>query len=93
MNIRVALGAPTQRVLAMVMVQGVAPIAAGVCAGTAGALALGGLVASLLFDVRPRDPLVILGVIAAVATVGIVACFVAARRGLVLDPAAALRDE
>jgi putative ABC transport system permease protein len=93
MNIRVALGAERQQVVAMAMRQGTVPVAAGLAAGLAGALAIGGVVASLLFDVRPRDPAVIGAVAAIVAGAGVLACFVAVRRGLVLDPAAALRDE
>ena len=93
MNIRVALGARTREVMAMIVKQGLAPIAAGVCAGTAAALALGGVVASLLFDVQPRDPIVIGGVVAVVAAAGVLACVVAARQGLVIDPASALREE
>jgi putative ABC transport system permease protein len=93
MNIRVALGARRQQVMAMVMTQGMAPIAAGVGVGTAAALAIGGVVASLLFDVRPRDPVVIAGVVAVVAGAAVLACFVAARQGLVIDPASALREE
>ena len=93
MNIRVALGARHGQVLAMVMRQGVAPIAGGVAAGTVAALSIGSLVASLLFDVQPRDPAIIGGVIAVVAGVGVLACLVAARQRLAIDPAAALRDE
>jgi len=93
MNIRVALGARSRQVIAMAMRQGVAAIAAGVVAGTGAALAIGGLVASLLFDVRPRDPLVLSAAVGVIASTGIVACLVAARRGLVIDPASALREE
>jgi predicted permease len=93
MNIRVALGARTGQVMAMVMTRGLAPIAAGVVAGTGAALAIGGLVATLLYDVRPRDPMVVGAIVAVVASTGILACFVAAQRGLVIDPASALRDE
>jgi putative ABC transport system permease protein len=93
MNIRVALGARTRQVMGMVMAQGLAPIAAGIAAGTAAALAVGGIIASLLFDVRARDPMVIGAVISVVAAAGVLASFVAARQGLVLDPAAALREE
>jgi len=93
MNIRVALGARTRQVMAMVMKQGIAPIAAGVGVGTVAALAVGGLVASLLFDVRPNDPMVIGAVVAVVGGVGLLACFVAARNGLAIDPASALREE
>ena len=93
MNIRVALGARTEQVIAMAMAQGIAPIAAGVALGMFGALAIGGLVASLLFGVRPHDPSVIAAVVAVVSSVGVLACFVAARRGLAIDPASALREE
>jgi putative ABC transport system permease protein len=93
MNIRVALGASGSQVTAMVVRQGTAPIAAGVAAGAAASLAIGGLVASLLFDVQPRDPAIITAVVGLVGGIGVAACFVAARQGLVINPAAALREE
>lgn len=92
-NIRVALGARRRQVMAMVMKQGLAPIAGGIGAGTIAAVSIGSLVSSLLFDVQPRDPLVIGVVVASVAGIGVLACFVAARQTLSIDPAAALRDE
>jgi putative ABC transport system permease protein len=93
MNIRVALGAQASQVLSMIVRQGSAPILAGAAGGAAGALAIGGIVASLLFDVRARDPLVVATVVAVVGGVGILACLLAARASLSLNPAAALRDE
>ena len=93
MNIRVALGASASQVLSMIVRQGSAPIVAGAGAGALGALAVGGMVSSLLFDVRARDPIVIATVVAIVGGVGILACLLAARTSLSLDPAAALRDE
>jgi len=93
MNIRVALGARSRQVMAMVMAQGLVPIAAGLGAGIALATAIAGVVASLLFDVRPRDPEVIAAVAAIMAVAAILSCFVAAQRGLRIDPAAALREE
>jgi ABC-type antimicrobial peptide transport system permease subunit len=65
----------------------------GVAAGTVGALALGGVVANQLFGVQSRDPLIVAIVVAIVTTVGVATCTFAARQGLSLDPAAALRDE
>ena len=59
MNIRVALGAQTTQVIGLIMRQGSAPILAGVSLAPSGRVAVGGIVASLLFDVRARDPLVI----------------------------------
>jgi predicted permease len=93
MNIRVALGARPGQVLAMVMRQGLGPIAGGIAAGSLAAVSIGSIVSSLLFDVQPRDPAIISFVIAVVASAAIFACFVAARQRLTLDPASALRDE
>jgi putative ABC transport system permease protein len=93
MNIRVALGAEPAQVIAMVVRQGTTPVAAGAVAGAGGALAIGGLVASLLFDVGGRDPIVIAGVAGAVGLVGFLSCVTAARRAIGINPAAVLRDE
>jgi putative ABC transport system permease protein len=93
MNIRVALGANRTDVVRLIVGQGTAPILAGSAAGGVIALAIGGIVASLLFDVRARDPLVIVTVITMVVVVAVLASVVAARQGLVIDPAAALREE
>ena len=93
MNIRVALGASAAQITAMVVRQGTAPVIAGVAAGAIGALAIGGVVASLLFDVQPRNPFVITAVVALVSAIGAAACLVAARQGLAINPAAALREE
>jgi predicted permease len=92
MNIRVALGAQTSQVVAMVLRQASLPVVAGVVAGAMGALAIGRLIASLLFEVQARDPLVLAGVVIVVAAVGVAASALAARRGLSIDPALALRD-
>jgi predicted permease len=93
MNIRVALGAQPSQVRAMIVKESGRPLLVGAAGGVAGALALGGVVASLLFEVRPRDPFVIAGVTAIVASVGLAAALVAVRRGLSIDPAAALRED
>jgi predicted permease len=93
MNIRVALGAPRQRVIGQTLRQGMTPVLVGIAAGVGGALAIGNLVASLLFDVAPRDPMIIAGVAASVFTVGLATCGLAVRRGLAIDPSLALREE
>ena len=93
MNIRVALGARASQVRRMIIGQGSQPVLIGVAAGVLGSVAVGRVVASLLFDVGARDPFVIAGVAALVTTVGVVASTLAARQGLSIDPAAALRDE
>jgi putative ABC transport system permease protein len=93
MNIRVALGARASQVFALVLRQSVIPVLIGLAAGLFGALAIGGVVASLLYEVRPRDPVVLSLVLGIVAAVGTLSAATAARSGLEIDPAAALRDE
>jgi ABC-type antimicrobial peptide transport system permease subunit len=93
MNIRVALGAPVSTVRAMIVRESGGPLLVGTSAGIIGALAIGDVVSSLLFGVRPRDPAVIAAVTAVVGVVGLAAALMAVRRGLSIDPAAALREE
>jgi predicted permease len=93
MNIRVALGARASQVFALVLRQSTVPVLAGVCLGIVGALAIGGVIASQLFEVRPRDPGVLAAVALLVTLAGAVSAAIATRRGVRLDPAAALRDE
>jgi ABC-type antimicrobial peptide transport system permease subunit len=93
LNIRAALGARASQVFSLVMRQSLVPILAGLAVGTAGALATGGVVASLLYEVRPRDPLVLSVVLGIVATAGLAAVAAAAAGNLRIEPAAALRDE
>ncbi|HSK08812.1 MAG TPA: ABC transporter permease, partial [Vicinamibacterales bacterium] len=72
-GVRMALGAGGGEVRRMVVLQGLRPVAAGLAIGMAGALALSGVVSSLLFGVSARDPLtyvvvaVTLGTVAALA--------------------------
>lgn len=93
MNIRAALGARRAQILGMIVRQTGTPLAVGALAGALGALAIGGLMASLLFEVSPRDPSVVAAVIALVSIAGLGACLLAARRGLQMNPAAVLREE
>jgi ABC-type antimicrobial peptide transport system permease subunit len=93
MNIRVALGAGRSDVLRLVPQQAGRSIGIGVGLGLAGALAVGGTIRSLLYDVPARDPLVLAGVAATVGVVAIIATLVAARQGISIDPVAALRED
>ncbi len=93
MNIRVALGAPTSQVFALSVRQTAVPVAIGIAAGCAGALATGTVIASLLFQVRPGDPVVLGTAALAVALVGLLAASSAARNGLRINPVDALRQE
>jgi ABC-type antimicrobial peptide transport system permease subunit len=93
MNIRVALGAQAGQVTRMILRQATLPVIAGVGVGALAAIASGGVVASLLFEVQARDPLIVAMVVTIVTLVGLATCALATRRGLTLNPAAALRDE
>lgn len=93
MNIRVALGARTADVIALFMKQTAVSVVPGLGAGVLGALAVGGTVASLLYEVAPRDPFVLIAVAITVGIVAIATSLVATRAGLSIDPAAALREE
>jgi len=93
MNIRVALGARVSQVSALVLRQSLAPLAIGLAGGALGALAVGGAIASLLYEIQPRDPIVLMMVIAIVSGTGAAAAAIATRTGLRIEPASALRDE
>jgi putative ABC transport system permease protein len=92
-GIRVALGASRENVAGLVMGQGLAMTVAGLAIGMGGAVVATRYLATLLYGVTPRDP-VILG--AAALTLGVVAmaaCWVPARRAMRVDPMVALRHE
>jgi putative ABC transport system permease protein len=93
MNIRVALGAQSSQVRRMIVGQGLSPVLAGVVIGVLVALAVGRVISSLLFEVGARDPIIISAVAALVTAIGAIASTVAARQGLSLDPAKALRED
>ncbi len=93
MNIRVALGARASQVFGLVVRQSMTALITGLLGGCAGAIAVGTLAASLVFEGRGRDPLVIAAVVMLVAAVGLAASAAAAKQGLRINPAAALRDE
>ena len=66
---------------------------AGVGAGVIGAQAMGGAIASLLYEVRPGDPLIMAAVVSLIAGTALTTTVIAARQGMSINPVAALRDE
>jgi len=80
-------------VLRLVLRQGMAPVAVGLAAGAVGALALGQYLASLLFEVSPRDPLAFAAAAVVLLAVSAAACLLPARRATQVNPVEALRFE
>ena len=92
-GIRMALGAVRRDVLALVVRQGFLLAAAGLAVGVAGALALTRVMRSLLFSVSATDPAVFGSIVALLAAVALLACYLPARRAARVDPMVALRQE
>jgi len=91
LGIRMALGAQRGDVLRMVLRQGMTPVFAGLCAGAVAALGIGQYVASLLFQVSPRDPAAFGIAAATLLAVSAAACLIPARRATRINPIDALR--
>ena len=92
-GIRMALGADRLRVLSLVLRQGLSTTVIGLVLGVGGALGLTRLARSLLFEVKPTDPLTFAAVAGVITLVALVACLVPARRATRVDPIVALREE
>jgi predicted permease len=92
--LRVALGATGSDVRRLVVGNGLRLVLAGVLAGVALAYAATRvLMAELLFQVEPGDPLTTAAVIAVLASAGLVAILLPTRRALLVDPAVTLRSD
>ncbi len=92
-GVRMALGAQARDVLTMVLRQGMVQIAIGIALGLGIAAALGNLLAIVLYEVNPRDPVVFASIITFLVAAALFACFVPARRATRVDPNIALRAE
>jgi len=93
LGIRMALGAKRRDVLKMILAQGLKLALIGVAIGLLAAFALTRWMETLLFNVRPADPLTFAVIPAVLLLVALIACWIPARRATKVDPMVALRCE
>ncbi|MGB6524723.1 MAG: ABC transporter permease [Candidatus Acidiferrales bacterium] len=92
-GIRMALGAQAGDVLRMVVKQGIVLALAGAAVGIGAALGVTHYLSSMLYGVRPNDPVTIVAVAVLLTLVAFAACYIPARRATRVDPIVALRYE
>ena len=92
-GVRMALGAPRQRILKSFLGYGIKWAAVGGGAGLVAAFILVRFMRSMLFEVGPYDPTIFLSVAGVLGIVVLMACYLPARRATHVDPMVALRYE
>jgi macrolide transport system ATP-binding/permease protein len=92
-GVRVALGAQPKDVIALFLKQGLRLTLLGVLLGWLGGAAISRMLAALLVDITPLDPVAFGGTALFLFTVALLACWIPARRALKVDPIVALRAE
>jgi putative ABC transport system permease protein len=92
-GIRLALGAQPKDVMRMVVGHGMKLVAWGLTGGIIGALAVTRTLRTLLFEVKPADPLTFTLTATLLFCIALLACYLPARRASRLDPTVALRVE
>ncbi len=93
LGIRVALGAQRTEVLRAALGRSVKLLAFGSAAGVVLGLLATRVLASIVYQATPRDPLVLAGVVFAMALLGLVATWIPAQRALSVNPLILLREE
>ena len=92
-GIRMALGATQENVTFHIVWYGLKAALLGIVFGVVGALALSRLLSSLVFKVRPGDPVIMIGTAILMFIVAFLACYIPARRAAKVNPVIALRYE
>jgi ABC-type antimicrobial peptide transport system permease subunit len=93
LGIRIALGAQRQEVLQSALGRAFKLLAFGSAAGLLLGILATRVLASIVYQATPRDPLVLAGVVLAMLLLGLVATWIPAQRALSLDPVTLLREE
>ena len=93
LGIRVALGAHRGQVMRAALGRPLLVLVAGSAAGLGLGVLASKLLAYLVYEATPRDPLVLLGALGAMTLIGLVATWIPARRALAVNPAQLLREE
>jgi putative ABC transport system permease protein len=93
LGIRIALGASQQRVLGLVLRQGILLTAVGLGLGLMGAVAVRRLLAGMLYGVGPLDPLTLMTVCSFLFGISVLASWLPGRRAARVDPLIAMRSE
>jgi ABC-type antimicrobial peptide transport system permease subunit len=92
-GIRIALGATGEHVRRLVIVQGIAPVLAGLLLGVAGSMGLSRVVAGYLWGITATDPATLVAVAAILFGVALVASWIPAREAADVDPVRTLNCE
>jgi predicted permease len=92
-GIRIALGAQDASVLRLIVGRGIVLALAGAAVGIAAAVGVTQFMASLLYGIRPTDPVTMIGAAVLLVIVALAACYIPARRAMEVDPMVALRYE
>ena len=91
--IRMALGGERGHVVRMVLRLGLTLVGVGLVIGVAASVATNRLLVSQLWDTSPTDPMTFAGVTTAIVAIGVLACWIPARRAIRVEPMVALRHE
>ena len=92
-GLRMALGAQSGDVLKMILAHGMKLAAIGIALGLAGSIATSHLLSTMLFEVKPTDPLTYAAVAVLLGLVALGASYIPARRATHVDPLISLRQE
>jgi ABC-type antimicrobial peptide transport system permease subunit len=92
-GIRMAVGARPVQVLRLVLGRVMLLLAAGSAFGLVLAIAVGRVLASIVYQASPRDPLALAAVLAAIVLLGLLSSWAPARRALRIEPVIALRHD